>query len=123
MKTEVWSVKEFMNREVGRIEATGVHKLVAGATALGVILSSGTVLASTTHPISTAFDHKLWPLMIDLGEPLAKTMMGIGVYNCIRNDVEKGWKMIYRAGVGLIGLYLIDGFIHIIQGVGNDLAS
>jgi hypothetical protein len=77
--------------------------------------------ATTQGAISKAFDAKIWPLMLDLGEPLAKSMMAIGIYRCIRNDMDKGWKQFYRAGLGLCGLYLIDGAIKIISGVGTDL--
>jgi hypothetical protein len=123
VKTEIWTIKEFLRNESPRVERKGIHKLIASTLSISMMLAPSIALASYDHPVSKAFDTKIWPLMIDIGEPLAKTMMAIGIYKCIRNDVDHGWKMIYRSGIGLIGLYLIDGAIHIIQGVGADLTK
>lgn len=129
-KTEVWSFRDFMDRKPPTRVEGGVPDevkvfLVKGA-AVALVLHTGlgaeTAFAASTGPVSSAFNERIWPLLLDIGQPLAKTMMCIGIYKCIRNNVEEGWKLVYRSGIGLVGLFLIDGAIDIIAGVGADLS-
>lgn len=143
-KTEVWSVPDFMSNKaptyiegvISRRTKITLVKLVACGLAVSFTIPHADVLAvsrdaiATTvplgeihAPVSAAFDRKIWPLLLDIGKPLAKTMMAMGIYKCIRNDVDRGWKMVWRSGVGLGGLFLVDGAIHIISGVGQDLSQ
>jgi hypothetical protein len=127
-KTEVWTVKDFMARrqptrvEGGVPEEIKIWVVKGAALYLAMNIGLGAESAFAAGPFSNTFDTKIWPVLLDIGKPLAKTMMAIGIYKCIRNDVENGWKMVYRSGVGLAGLYLIDGAINIVVSVGNDLA-
>lgn len=133
-KTEIYSVPGFVRGESPRLITGGVPPIVKHLSISAAIITAFHILppvpvvAAATHtvtnaPISSAFDAKIWPLFLDLGKPLAKTMIALGVYKMIRNDVDKGWKMAYRAGLGLVALYLVDGAIHILIGVGKDLQS
>lgn len=131
-KTEVWSLSDFAARkepswiEGGLSKETKVLLVKAAAVGLVVhgVMGADVALANGFEgPVSKAFDQKIWPLLLDIGQPLSKTMMCIGIYKCIRNDVEGGWKMVYRAGIGLAALFLIDGAIAIIAGVGADLSN
>jgi hypothetical protein len=125
-KVEVYTIPDFLHRRNTpsfRRNYTPVILVTAGAIAafhtLTPVASAAT--AASTGPVSSAFDAKIWPLFIDVGTPLAKTVIALGIYRCIRNDVDRGWKMIYRAGLGLVGLYLVDGAIHVLTGIGKDL--
>lgn len=132
-KIESWSIPDFLAGRHKKRRATGVYTLQS-ALAVGTLAATMTLLGAdtdvfaavaehTAHPISPVFDKKIWPLFLDIGGPLAKTMMAIGIYRCIRNDVDRGWKMTYRAGIGLVGLYAIDGTVKILEGIGNGLES
>ncbi len=79
------------------------------------------VFSDFSHPVSTTFNDKVWPLLMDVGTPLAKTMMAVGMYRMMRNDVNGGWPTVYRAGLGLLGLYLIDSVVKIIVAVGSSM--
>lgn len=135
-RTEVYSIPGFVRREPPTSISGGIPPIVkhlsisAGIITALHIIPPIPIAAAATHavtvtggPISSAFDAKIWPLFLDVGKPLAKTMIALGVYKMIRNDVDKGWKMAYRAGLGLVALYLVDGAIHILIGVGQDLQT
>jgi hypothetical protein len=127
-RIEVYSIPGFLNGEPPkRIDGTTtIPRYVIVTTAAVIAFHDMAPVALATvkaAPVSTAFDHKIWPLFLDIGKPLAKTMIALGIYRCMRNDVDKGWKMIYRAGLGLVGLYLVDGAIHILSSIGDDLVS
>jgi hypothetical protein len=102
---------------VSIIVGTTIHILTPMPVAVAA------VAGIKSAPVSAAFDAKIWPMFLDIGKPLAKTMIALGIYRCMRNDVDKGWKMVYRAGLGLVGLYLVDGGIHILTQVGEGLQS
>lgn len=139
-RTKVYTIKGFLNNEEPiRIEG-GIPKGVEDfALSLGrgvavtIILSSAvhtfvpmlgvTAYAATSHAtpvVSNAFDSQIWPLFLDVGKPVAKTMIALGIYKVMRND-DRGWKNVQRAGFGLICLYLIDGAVHILTNVGKGL--
>lgn len=133
-KTLVWSIPDFLNHRQPKnfkprtIRPEVIQGLITTSALIGsmivmsdVSFAADSIPTSAAHPISPIFDKKIWPLFLDIGGPLAKTMMAIGIYRCIRNDVDHGWKMAYRAGIGLVGLYTIDGAIHILEGIGRGL--
>lgn len=131
-KTEVYTIDGFLRGDAPiRIEG-GVPpsvkqagKIVAMvslyAAASGFMLPPG--IAEAAGPITPLFDKKIWPYVIDIGTPLAKTMMAVGIYKCIRGNTDAGWLIVRRAGFGLIALYLIDGAVNIISGIGSELAK
>lgn len=123
-KKETYTIKGFLNHQSPIHVEGGVQmKNMVGITFCTI--AAWDIISGTAHAgvITDAYNKKIFPLIIDLGTPLAKTMMALGVYKSIRNDTESGWKMFYRAAIGLGCLFLIDGVIHIIEGVGQDLQN
>lgn len=123
-KTRTYTIKGFLNNDPPiRVEGGVTTKDVLEIAFCTI--ASWDILCGTAHAgaITDAYNKKIFPLILDLGTPLAKTMMALGIYKAIRNDQENGWKMFYRAAIGLGCLFLIDGVIHIVQGVGQDLQS
>ena len=119
MKMEYWGQRENMNF-VLPVAALAVSIALVGDAAHAQDLIPA---IASDHTISGVFDHKIWPLIMDVGKPLTKTMMAMGGYKIIRNDVTSGWQMIYRAGLGLLALYAIGGVVDILEGVGRGLES
>lgn len=132
-RTEVYSINGFLNNEAPKRIEGGIPPWIDKATKIAIIFVGlatipDVVYAATSAPthasnaISSVFDSKIYPLFIDIGRPLAKTMMALGIYKVMRGD-DKGWKTVQRAGIGLVCLYLIDGGIHILEGVGHELET
>lgn len=143
-RTEVYTISGFLNnKEPIRIEGgiSPVVKKVAIGTAIttvaiieaSTVLSSipfghATIYAATAHQtvatsgygISKEFDRDIWPLFIDIGKPIAKVMMALGIYQIMRNS-DKGWKTVQRAGIGLVLLYMIDVGINLLTGIGMNM--
>jgi hypothetical protein len=122
-RTDVIPLKNFLDGSYQKQKSITTFQIVVPLVVIGTSLLPEIAHATNEGAVSKVFDAKIWPLLLDLGKPLAKSMMAIGIYKCIRNDVDKGWKTFYRAGLGLAGLYLIDGAINIIDNVGTDLRN
>ena len=127
-RTEVYTIPGFLRGEPPiRVEG-GIPKSVktAGKAALiTAFLLSGefTEVADAAGIVTKTFDEKIWPYFIDIGTPVAKTMMAVGIYKCIRGNADTGWTIVRRAGIGLVCLYLINGAVNILTGIGDDLAN
>lgn len=141
MKTEVWSIREFMagsppcvekrkrmeRRDRSHIAATLGAITIAGVLALDVSHASAAQVAITAmadpsgHAISQTFDRKVWPMILDIGTPLAKVSMATGSYKVMRNDVSGGWQIVYRSGIGLLLLYAVNMIVRILDGIGQGL--
>src|SRR5690348_3069066 len=113
-RTEVYTIKGFLNNEEPiRIEGdySNLTKTLTKGIVITVLATNAAHLMFGTHvvyaatSISRTFDSKLWPYFIDIGIPITKTMMALGVYKVIRGD-DKGWKSVQRSGLGLVCLYL-----------------
>lgn len=131
-RTRVYSIRGFLNNEepihiegdysdLTKVLTKGIVITVLATNAAHLMFGAHVTYAATAT-ISRTFDAKLWPYFIDIGIPITKVMMALGVYKVIRGD-DKGWKTVQRAGLGLVCLYLIDGAIHILAGVGHDLET
>lgn len=142
MKTEVWSIREFMAGDKPRVEkrkrmdrrdrspniaATIGAVAIAGVILLDVSHASAAQVAVATlsdpsgHAISQTFDRKVWPMILDIGTPLAKVSMATGAYKVMRNDVSGGWQIVYRSGIGLLLLYAVNMIVRILDGIGQGL--
>lgn len=135
-KTEVYTIPGFLKGDKPiRIEG-GVPKSieVAGKVALliGYVALTADALTASAHAATPAvakagnvvtpmFNEKIFPWFIDIGTPIAKTMMCIGIYKAIRGKTDEGWLTVRRAGLGLVALYLIDGGISILTEAGQSL--
>lgn len=140
MRTEVWSICEFMAGEKPRVEKRprmewrgidpkrakqlGAAVIVAATLLISpvdVTQAQAAIATTDAHAVSTVFDERVWPIVMDIGKPLAKLMMATGCYKIMRNDVSGGWQMVYRAAIGLAALHGISAGVHIIDGVGRGL--
>lgn len=129
MRIEIWGERD--HQQAAKVVLTMafatliLSNLSDMANAQTVNMLSGvdgdSVTAITNHTVSIVFDHKVWPIIMDVGDPLAKTMMAVGFWKLMRNDVTAGWQHVYRAGLGLLGLHGINLIVHLIDGVGVGL--
>lgn len=118
MRVEVWM--ETPNR------AHVMVPMIALAVGLALTADVSQALANThdivalagEHVVSHTYDGKIWPIIMDVGNPVAKTMMAVGMYRMMQNDTTGGWQKIYRAGLGLFGLHAINLIVHLIDGAG-----
>lgn len=117
-KTEVMSVKEFMNKkDIDRKPNVTMKKVVKGTvivTTIGLSLtfgnlplaSAGAVNAVVTGKVVSAFDP-LIGLVQALSYPVGMVMMlGGGIFIMIGNS-ERGLGMIQKAGVGYILIQML----------------
>lgn len=142
MKTEVWSVREFLAGDKPRVEkrkrmdrrdhSPRIAASLGAVAIAGVLLldashasaaqAAVTVMADPSgHAISATFDRKVWPMILDIGTPLAKVSMATGAYKVMRNDVAGGWQIVYRSGIGLLLLYAVNMIVRILDGIGQGL--
>ena len=126
MRIEVWCAPTKRTRRVWA-HVPAALGIAAVLSVIGVDATQAmhpqVVEVVAQHAVSSAFDRKVWPLLLDIGQPLAKTMMAIGTYKMIRNDVSGGWQMVYRAGLGLVALHGINAVIGIIDSVSSGLEA
>jgi len=133
-KTEVMSVKEFMNR--GRNQAEPKRKgttkkvakvaVVVGVTALSIgfgdvsFAAAGAVNGAITDKVVAAF-NPLIELVKALSYPIGLTMMlGGGVYIMIGNS-EKGIGMIQKAGLGYILIQMLPLLMDLLVEIAKSL--
>lgn len=132
-KTEVMSVKEFMNRgrsqaEPKRSRAPKVAKVavVVGITALSIgfgdvsFAAASTIDGAITEKVVAAF-NPLIELVKALSYPIGLTMMlGGGVFIMIGNS-EKGIGMIQKAGLGYVLIQMLPLLMDLLVEIAKSL--
>lgn len=131
-KTEVMSVKEFMNRKEVAPEPKPIMKyVVKGAVVAGVITLhltfgnvpsalAGAIDAAVTAKVANAFDP-LIQLVQALSYPIGMVMMlGGGIFIMIGNS-ERGLGMIQKAGVGYILIQMLPLLMDLLVEIAKSL--
>ncbi len=118
MRVEVWMETPNRARVMIPIVALAIGLALSADVSHALANSNDLVTLAGEHTVSHTYDSKIWPIIMDVGNPVAKTMMAVGMYKMMQNDTTGGWQKIYRAGLGLFGLHAINLIVHLIDGAG-----